>query len=117
VCEAIIGICENIQFTIFTEGMVTNEAGAVVLNLGDLFPITTTGRLVACSLMLAGIALIGVVTASFASWLIDRVRQVEEESQAATRHDVAALAADISALREEIASLREPRPTTKAKGL
>jgi len=64
-----------------------------------------TGRFVACLLMIAGIALLGVVTASFASWLIDRVRQVEEESQAPTRRDVAALAAEVSALRDEIASL------------
>jgi hypothetical protein len=30
--------------------------------------------------MLAGIALIGVVTASFASWLVERVAAEEEES-------------------------------------
>jgi voltage-gated potassium channel len=57
---------------------------------------------VAAGLMLAGIALVGVVTASFATWLLDKVRQVEEEAQLATRHDVAALATEIAALRAEI---------------
>jgi len=51
--------------------------------------------------MLAGIALLGVVTASFASWLIEKVQEVEEESQAATRHDVALLADEVAALRDE----------------
>ena len=32
--------------------------------------------------MIAGIALLGVVTATVASWLIDRVAEVEEESSA-----------------------------------
>jgi voltage-gated potassium channel len=67
---------------------------------GDRFPVTGTGRLIAAGLMLAGIALLGVVTASLASWLLDKVREVEEESQAATRRDVEALAAEVRALRE-----------------
>ena len=37
--------------------------------------------------MLAGIALMAVVTASLASWLLDKVREVEEHAQAATRAD------------------------------
>lgn len=34
---------------------------------GDTFPVTTAGRCIAVALMLAGIAVLGVVTASFAS--------------------------------------------------
>ena len=73
---------------------------------GDRFPVTTSGRFVAAGLMLAGIALLGIVTASLATWLIDRIRQVEEESEAATRRDVAALTSEVRALRDEIARLR-----------
>lgn len=73
---------------------------------GDQFPVTPTGRFVAVGLMLAGIALLGVVTASFASWLIEKVQEVEEDSQAATRRDVAALTAEIAALRHAIDSNR-----------
>lgn len=68
---------------------------------GDRFPVTGTGRLVAAGLMLAGIALLGVVTASLASWLLDKVREVEEEGQAATRRDVEALTAEVASLRRE----------------
>ena len=75
---------------------------------GDRFPVSTTGRFVAAGLMVAGIALLGTVTASIATWLIDRIRQVEEESEAATRRDVVALTREIGALREEVARLRSP---------
>lgn len=77
---------------------------------GDHFPVTTTGRFIAGGLMLAGIALLGVVTASLASWLIERVQQVEEESEAATRRDIAALAAEVAALRQELTALRPADP-------
>jgi len=42
---------------------------------GDRFPVTGRGRLIAAGVMVAGIALIGTVTASVASWLIERVRE------------------------------------------
>lgn len=77
---------------------------------GDTFPVTPTGRFVAVGLMLCGIALIGVVTASFASWLIERVSEVEEESEAATRRDIAALTREVQALRQEISRLSGPGP-------
>ena len=70
---------------------------------GDRYPITGQGRFIAGGLMLAGIALLGIVTASLASWLIDKVREVEEHTQAATRSDVAALTAEVRALRQELA--------------
>jgi voltage-gated potassium channel len=77
---------------------------------GDRFPVTTTGRFVAAGLMLAGIALLGVVTASFASWLLDRVREVEDQAQAATRHDVEALSRQVQALRADLARDRSGAP-------
>jgi voltage-gated potassium channel len=63
--------------------------------------------------MLAGIALLGIVTASLASWLIDKVRDVEEHAQAATPADVAALTAEVRALRDELAE-REPVVSAEA---
>ena len=69
---------------------------------GDTFPMTTTGRFIAAGLMLAGIALLGVVTASIATWLLERVRQIEEASEAATRRDVQQLTREVAALRTEL---------------
>jgi voltage-gated potassium channel len=73
---------------------------------GDQYPVTATGRLVAVGLMLTGIALIGVVTASLASWLLDRVKAVEQTSQVATATDIAVIAAELAALRAELAEVR-----------
>ena len=75
---------------------------------GDYEPITTEGRFVAVGLMLAGVALLGVVTASIAAWLIDEVREVETETQAATRADLALLRAEIVALRAQLPPSPEP---------
>ncbi len=83
---------------------------------GDQFPVTPTGRFVAAGLMLAGIALLGVVTASLASWLIDRVAEVEEESQAATRRDVHELAEEVLALRREVARLTDGAVRESVRG-
>jgi voltage-gated potassium channel len=40
---------------------------------GDHYPVTTAGRLVAFGLMIGGIALLGTVTATLASWLVETV--------------------------------------------
>ena len=40
---------------------------------GDRYPVTTEGRLVAAALMLAGIAVLGTVTAAIATWFLERV--------------------------------------------
>jgi len=70
------------------------------------FPVTAEGRYVAVVLMLAGVALFGLVTAMAASWLFDRVREVGDA--AATRADVDALRAEVRELRKELE--REPGP-------
>ena len=63
---------------------------------GDRYPVTETGRLVGVLLMVGGIALLGTVTATFASWL---VQAVEDEGNRETT--------DIDALRIEIARLAD----------
>lgn len=39
---------------------------------GDLYPVTTLGRLIATGMMIAGIALVSSVTATFASWFVEQ---------------------------------------------
>ena len=73
----------------------------------DFHPVTLTGRFVAVGLMIGGIALTGVVTATVASWLIDRVRNIEREGSA----DVAALRSEVAELRSKISLLRGALPT------
>ena len=49
----------------------------------------------------------GIVTAWLASWLLDKVREVEEHAQAANHADMAALAAELRALRVAVTE-RDP---------
>lgn len=67
---------------------------------GDLYPITFTGRVIAVLLMVGGISLVGVVTASLASWIVQRVSETDSAYQAVT-------AAHISELRDEIRKLSD----------
>jgi len=67
---------------------------------GDVYPVTNAGRVIAVLLMIGGISLVGVVTASLASWIIQRVAEEEGMNQAAT-------AAHIEDLRSEIRELAE----------
>lgn len=94
----------------FPDALWWSATTVTTVGYGDRYPVTGTGRAVAIGLMLAGIALIGVVTATFASWLIERVAAVTEhsaeESRALTRRDISELAAQVDALRAEIADLR-----------
>lgn len=75
---------------------------------GDRVPVTVTGRVVAVGLMLGGVALLGTVAATFASWLVERVGAETTVVEAATRAQVNDLADEIRALRDEVAALRRP---------
>lgn len=86
----------------FSDALWWSITTVSTVGYGDRYPVTGGGRLIAAGLMVAGIALLGVVTASLASWLSSKVREVQEDSQAATRRDVAELAAEVAALRREI---------------
>jgi voltage-gated potassium channel len=85
---------------------------------GDRFPVTTTGRFLGAGLMLGGIALLGVVTATIASWLVQRVGEEGERREAATAAQVTELLDEMRALRAELfdrsqtngSSPRPPRP-------
>ncbi|WP_197029963.1 potassium channel family protein [Cellulomonas sp. URHE0023] len=71
---------------------------------GDRYPVTTTGRFIAAALMIGGIALLGVITATLASWLVQRVAEANDEEQAATRAQVDALAEEVRALRDHLSA-------------
>lgn len=71
---------------------------------GDYTPVTLEGRIIAVALMLGGIALLGVVTATLASWIVERVSLTEESAQAATRGDVHALSREIAELKAQLAA-------------
>lgn len=68
---------------------------------GDRYPVTLEGRLVAASLMVAGIALLGVVTASLASWFVENLRR----SGAAVERELSAVSADVDRAEVQLAAV------------
>lgn len=75
---------------------------------GDEYPVTPLGRVLGVILMLAGITLLGTLTASAAAWLTNTRRSAAEEEKTV---DGEVLLTEIRALRAEIAELRAERLT------
>jgi voltage-gated potassium channel len=65
---------------------------------GDVTPVSGEGRVIAVALMVAGVSLLGVVTATLASWIVEKVAAEDTASQTVT-------AAHMEELREEIRKL------------
>ena len=79
------------------------------IGYGDTTPVSTEGRCIAALLMIGGVALIGVVTATLASWIVSLVEEENAEQEAATQAQVAALQQQVSELSERIDRLLEER--------
>jgi voltage-gated potassium channel len=73
---------------------------------GDLYPVTALGRAVAVGLMICGIALLGTVTATLASWIVERVSDGVDTADVVT---------DVRALRAEVAELRQALQESRAR--
>jgi len=80
---------------------------------GDLKPVSPEGRLVAVALMIAGITLLGIITATLASWIVQRVGEEDVANQAATAAHIAELRAEVQSLAE---FLRDNRADQQPKG-
>jgi voltage-gated potassium channel len=83
---------------------------------GDRYPTTTGGRAIALGLMLAGIALLGVVTATLASWLVERVSNENEATRAATVTHVEQLMTELHALRSQLQAAVPESPAGSDNG-
>lgn len=79
---------------------------------GDLSPVTTEGRCIAVAMMICGIALIGTVTATIASWLVETVSTREEAVQAATQAQVDVLSAQVHDLHSLLSATLAPGART-----
>lgn len=95
--------------TTFGEAVWWSLSTNTTVGYGDLFPVTQLGRCVAALLMIGGVALIGVVTATLASWIVSLVTEESAEQEAATRAQVATLQAQVEGLTARIDRLLEER--------
>ena len=98
----------------FHEGLWWAFVTITTVGYGDYSPVTSIGQLVAVGVMIGGITLIGVVTATLASWIVEKVEQNAEKKdalvQSATQSEIDGLTAEIVALRAIIETLADERP-------
>ena len=74
---------------------------------GDRYPVTGQGRLVAVALMLSGIALLGVVTATFATWIVEHVSAAEEEESRGMQQQLDDLQAQLDEVLARLPARRD----------
>lgn len=97
---AVLDAEENVEganITTFGDAMWWALTTITTVGYGDHYPVTMLGRFVAAGLMIGGIAVLGVVTASVASWLVEQV----------TRDTAAEVEAAEAPLRGELVRLSE----------
>ncbi|MHA6792205.1 potassium channel family protein [Pseudonocardia bannensis] len=107
------------SITTFGEAVWRMLTTISTVGYGDRYPTTFEGRVVAATLMVAGIALLGVVTASIASWFVENLRrasaQVSEEVEDTAEQAYAQLAEVLAELRAVTVRLdaleRDRRPS------
>ena len=102
----------NANIHTFGDALWWAASTMTTVGYGDRTPTTGQGRAVGFAVMLAGIAVLGVVTASIAAWLIDRVREADVTAQAATRGDIDALRAEVAMLRQALSAGITADPST-----
>ena len=93
--------------TTFGEAVWWSLVTITTIGYGDLAPVTAVGRCAAVLLMVGGVALAGVVTATLASWVISLVAEESAEQEAATRAQVEDLQRQVAALAERVELLVE----------
>ena len=76
---------------------------------GDHYPTTGTGRLVAVAVMIGGITLLGLITATLAAWLVQQVGEEERDANADLEGQVKSLTRQVEKLTGAIERDRRER--------
>ena len=100
------------SITTFPDALWWALVTITTVGYGDLAPVTAIGRTVAALLMIGGITLIGVITATLASWIVSTMAVESAEEEAATRAQVTNLQRQVAELTEQIGTLVSERPVT-----
>ncbi|MEV4686539.1 potassium channel family protein [Microbacterium sp. LWH3-1.2] len=88
----------NATITTFDVAMWWSCVTVTTTGYGDYTPVTGAGRWVGVGLMFGGVALAGVITATLASWVLERAAREHDDEEPATRAQLRALIEKIDAL-------------------
>lgn len=91
----------NIQS--FGDAMWWAFVTVATVGYGDYFPVTAVGRIWAVGLMAGGIAIVGTVTATVSSWVIEKAARGRDDDEAATRGQVRGLIQQVDELKQLLA--------------
>lgn len=106
------------KITTFGDALWWSITTVTTVGYGDLSPVTGIGRLIAVLLMLGGISLVGVVTATLASWIIQRVAEEDTANQAVTAAQIETFKRDMEERLEALAAeLRRRDDDKRADGI
>lgn len=98
--------------TTFGSAMWWAMTTVTTVGYGDTYPVTGLGRAVAASLMVVGISVLGVVTATVAAWFVSRGED-EAERDAAQSAELRALDERLCRIERALERLAEvPAPRT-----
>jgi len=89
------------SITSFGEAVWWTLTTISTVGYGDRYPVTFEGRFVAAALMVTGIALLGVVTASIASWFVENLRRAGAEIE----EDLSDVAQDVERTEGQLAAV------------
>jgi voltage-gated potassium channel len=90
----------------FGDALWWSVVSVTTVGYGDFAPVTAEGRLVAVALMVVGIGLIGFVTGSMTTWVIDRINEMSRDDDG-DKSDVSDVLVSVHTLRHELTAIRE----------
>ncbi|WP_214406949.1 potassium channel family protein [Pseudonocardia lacus] len=92
--------------TTFGEAVWWTITTISTVGYGDRYPVTSEGRAVAAALMVAGIALLGVVTASIASWFVENLSRANREVERTVAAEAGRAEAQLAEVLDELRRVR-----------
>jgi voltage-gated potassium channel len=95
------------SITTFGEALWWTITTISTVGYGDRYPVTFEGRLIASALMVAGIALLGVVTASIASWFVENLRASRAETVERVEGDIDRVQASLDAVLAQLRTISD----------
>jgi voltage-gated potassium channel len=73
----------NANITSIGDALWWAATTVTTVGYGDRYPVTTTGRVIAVTLMVVGIALVGAITASIAAWFVSSLEDDKRKAREA----------------------------------